>query len=165
MPDLDRELSLRRARLLGWGIAAPPMLPGVDIGRDIVLAEGADGRGRDVARVVGVDALAQDLGVAFTTALGTDVLNVAFGFDGLRALVEETNPVLLRERVRIAVIQVLRRDPRVRRVLDVTLDGDGGGALERPSGGGGRVLRVRVAFETVSGDQATADLGRVVLDG
>ena len=41
--------------------------------------------------------------MAFTTALGADVFNTEFGFDGLRAFVEETNRNLLRERVRVSV--------------------------------------------------------------
>ena len=50
------------------------------------------------------------------------MFDTGFGFDGLNALVEETNPVIARERVRVAVIQVLRRDPRVRRIVDLQLD-------------------------------------------
>lgn len=160
MADQDQSRTLLRNRLLGWGLAAAPTRPNVDIGRDIALVDGPNGR--DFARVVGMDALVQDLSIAFTTMLGGDVFNTAFGFDGLRALVEETNPVLVRERVRISAIQVLRKDPRVRRVIDVNL---GGGTLERVSAGANRELEVRVGFETVSGDQAAADLGRLAVNG
>jgi len=68
----------------------------------------------------------------------------------------------VRERVRISAIQVLRKDPRIRRVIDVNL---GGGALERVDAGANRQLEVRIGFETVSGDQAAADLGRLAFDG
>ena len=43
-------------------------------------------------RVEAIDNLAQSLAVALTTALGSDVFNTDFGFDGLNALVEETDP-------------------------------------------------------------------------
>jgi hypothetical protein len=160
MADQDQTRTLLRNRLLGWGLAAAPTQPNVDIGRDIALVDGPNGR--DLARVVGMDALVQDLAVTFTTVLGGDLFNTAFGFDGLRALVEETNPVLVRERVRISAIQVLRKDPRVRRVIDVNL---GGGTLDRVTAGASRELDVRVGFETVSGDQAAADLGRLAFNG
>jgi hypothetical protein len=107
MADRERERTLLRNSLLGWGLAAQPTQPNVDIGRDIELVDGPNGR--DLARVIGMDSLVQDLSVAFTTVLGADVFNTAFGFDGLRALVEETNPILVRERVRISAIQVLRK--------------------------------------------------------
>lgn len=79
--------------------------------------------------------------------------------------------MLMRERVRVAVIQVLRRDPRVRRIVDVQLaDGrleEGGAAPALAADADqderrrrSRELSVRVAFETVSGDQAAVDLGR-----
>ena len=160
MADQGQSRTLLRNRLLGWGLTATPTQPNVDIGRDVVLVDGPNGR--DFARVVGMDALVQDLSIAFTTVLGGDLFNTTFGFDGLRALVEETNPILVRERVRIAAIQVLQKDPRIRRVIDVNL---GGGTLERVSTAANRELEVRVGFETVSGDQAAADLGRLALDG
>jgi hypothetical protein len=85
---------------------------------------------------------------------------VQFGFDGLNALAEETIPMLARERVRVAVIQVLRQDPRVRRVLDVSL---GPGAPASPTGVlDRRRLTVEVRFETVSGDDVRVRLGREV---
>ena len=89
-----------------------------------------------------------------TTLLDSDVFNTDFGFDGLNALATETDPILLRERVRIAVIQVLRRDPRVRRIVDVKL---GDGRLEAPAAGS-RELDVKVVFETVTADQSTIKL-------
>ena len=160
MADREREREALRTRLLGWGFAAPPTMPGVDVGRDLTLVAGP--KGRDFARVEGIDCLAQDLTVAYTTMRGNDVFNTAFGFDGLRAFVEETNRALLRERVRVSVIDVLRRDPRIRRILDVRLDSeykdpDTGDVVAR--------LHTQVGFETVSGEQATADLGRLLPNG
>jgi phage baseplate assembly protein W len=152
MIDAEREREILRRRLLGHGLACTPV-SSVDPGRDLELVAGQ--HGLDLARVSGVDNLGQALQIALTTLLGSDVFNTEFGFDGLNALVRETDPILLRERVRIAVIQVLRRDPRIRRIVDVKL---GDGRLEAPVPGD-RALDVRVLFETVTGDQASADLG------
>lgn len=156
MADPELEAASRRRRALGWSLDAPLLSPGGDHGRDVALARGPDGL--DLARVAGPDNLAQALGIALTTLLGSDVFNVRFGFDGLNALAEETLPVLARERVRVAVIQVLREDPRVRRVLDVSL---GPGAPSAPAAGDRR-LTVEVRFETVSGDDVQVRLGREV---
>jgi len=146
-----------RRRLLGWSIACEPIFPGVDLGRDLVLA-GGGGTPLDLARVESIDALGQSLSLALTTALGSDVFDTTFGFDGVNALVEESDALLVRERVRISVIKVLQAEPRVRQILDVDLDGD---RLTRPTGGT-RTLDVTVAFETVSLDQTTINLGSVV---
>ena len=149
-PALEREI-LRR-RLLGQGLACP-QVSNDDLGRDLALVVGPNGL--DLARVSGVDNLAQGLRIALTTLLGSDIFNTSFGFDGLNALATETDPILLRERLRIGIIQTLRKDPRVRRVVDVKLGDD---RLDAPVAGT-RELDVRVVFETVTGDQATADLG------
>ena len=100
--------------------------------------------------------------IALTTRLGDDLFNTDYGFNGLNALAEETNLVLMRERLRIAVIQVLRKDPRVRRIVDVKL---GDGRLDAPVAGNVRDLEVRVVFEAISGDQLTVNLGRVTSNG
>ncbi len=150
------ERDLVRRRLLGWSAACEPIFPGADLGRDLVLA--SDGQGKvDLKLVESVDALSQSLSLALTTALGSDVFNTAFGFDGVAALADEPDPVLARERVRISVIKVLHADPRVRRIVDVELDG----GRARPIGAA-RTLDVTVAFETVALDQATVNLGRAV---
>lgn len=156
MANGEREREIFRRRVLGWGLRCDEIMPGVDLGRDLVLGTGPNGR--DLQRVAALDNLGQGLAIALTTLLGSDIFNTDFGFDGLNALVEETNPVMARERVRVAVIQVLRKDPRIRRIVDVKLED---GRLEAPIAGS-RELDVRVVFETVSGDQATVDLGRVI---
>ena len=160
--DAERERQLLRSRLLGFGLAAEPVDPvlGSDpLGRDLRV-DGAPGE-RDLVTVSDVSNLAQSLQVALTTRLGDDVFNASFGFDGLNALVEETNPVMARERVRVAVIHVLRRDSRVRKIVDLQLEGAGaplgeGDQLERTRGS--RTLEVRVVFETVSGEELTVGL-------
>src|SRR6185312_4948636 len=156
--DDNANLALARKKALGWSLACVPIIPGVDLGRDLVLQAGPTGI--DFARVEGMDALGQSLSIALTTRLGSDVFNTTFGFDGLNALVEETQPVMVRERVRIGVIQVLRKEARVRRVVDVNLTGDG--RLQPPPGGDPtRTLDVRVIFETATGEQAAVSLGKV----
>ncbi len=152
MTKLERDRELLRERALGWSPACELLEPGVDLGRDLRLVDG------DLARVSSIDNLTQSLSLALTTRLGDDLFNTEFGFDGLRALAEETNPTLVRERVRIAVISVLRKDPRVRRIVDVKLSGD---RLDEVAAGG-RTLDVRVLFETVSGDQVSINLGSVI---
>jgi len=152
----DQERNLLRRRLLGFGLACEPTDGSLDIGRDLVLV--ADDSGRDFKVVEGMDNLGQVLQTALTTPLGGDVFNVDFGFDGLNALAEETVPVLVQERVRIAIVTLLKKDPRVRRIVDVTLED---GRLANP-GSAVRELDVRVAFETASADTATLTLGKVL---
>src|SRR4051794_22319323 len=86
-------------------------------GFDLALVRAGDGT--PLAEVEGLDNLSQSLQVALTTLLGSDVFNTTFGFDGLRAIAEGTSAVLTRERVRLAVIETVRDDPRVRTILDV----------------------------------------------
>jgi hypothetical protein len=159
LSDHDRELLRRTA--LGWSAACEPIAPGVDIGRDLRLVAGEDGR-LDLARVEALDNLAQSLALAFTTLRGSDVFDAEFGFDGLNALVEEREALLVRERVRVSAVNLLMRDPRVRRVIDVQLED---GRMTPPNTGNPRRLEVRVAFETVTGDTHTVDLNQGAFDG
>lgn len=154
---------LVQTRLLGWGPAAAPLLPGEHIGQDVEFAGG------DLAVTSGLDNLNQDLVLALTTALGADPFNINYGFDGVNALTQEQSLMLMREQVRIAVVKLLTNDPRVRRILDVKLlDGrldPATSARDAPDRmAAGRVLNVRVAFETVTGDQSALDLGEVKLN-
>lgn len=159
MPSVQ-EIELLRKRALGWTIACPPVMPGLDLGRDLLVAAGPNGI--DFARVEGIEALTQSLSLALTTLFGSDVFNASFGFDGLNALADESNPVMVRERVRVGVIKVLRRENRVRRIVDVNLSGDG--RLEPPPPGS-RVLDVRVVFEAISGEQVDVSLGKAAGNG
>jgi hypothetical protein len=159
----DATQTLVRNKLLGWGAACLPVYPGMDIGQDLAF------EGGDLATVTGVENLAQDLTVALTTALGADPFNVFFGFDGVNALAEEPNAMLARERIRVSVIKLLNNDPRVRRILDVQLLDGRLGPLSADMVPGTdvsstRVLNVRVAFETISGEQSALDLGGMKLN-
>jgi phage baseplate assembly protein W len=152
-----KDQGLLRERVLGWGLACEPVLPGVDLGRDIRIASGPDGA--DVALVRQMDNFAQSLQIAFTTRLGDDVFNVRFGYDGLNALADETNPIIQRERIRIGVIQLLQKDPRVQRIVDVS--------FVTPSRESriARQAEVRATFETASGESAALTLGKVSSNG
>ena len=154
--DPERERAVLRRRLLGFGLRCDPTNGPKDLARDLVLSPTGD-----FAIVEGVDNLGQALTVALTTPLTGDVFNVDFGFDGLNALAEETVPIMVQERIRIAVITLLQKDPRVRRIVDVKLQD---GRLTNP-GANARELDVRVVFETVSGDTQTLDLGKVAPNG
>jgi phage baseplate assembly protein W len=140
--------AVRQRRLLGVGVRAD-LVSAQDLARDVVLARSATGV--DLALVTGIDALDQDLQVALTTLRGSDPLNTRFGFLGLSALVEQSSPVLAREGLRSAVVDVVAGDARVRRIVDLTV---------APAGGAGsRVVDITVAFEAVSGDQVSLALG------
>ncbi|MDZ8258027.1 hypothetical protein [Nostoc sp. ChiQUE01b] len=161
--DLEREKQLLRRRLLGWGLACEKIQKDLDIGRDLRIEMGANGL--DFAQVDTThfnkdqeDNLGQSLSIALTTALGSDIFNTQFGFDGINALAEETNPIMIRERIRIAIIQLLQKDPRVRRIVDIKLED---GRLDIPIPGS-RELNVRVVFEVISGEQASINLGKVI---
>jgi phage baseplate assembly protein W len=147
--DAEAQKNLIRRRLLGRGLALSKV---GDLGRDITMR--ADGS--DLAMVDGVENLAQVLSVAVLTPLGGDVFNTDFGFDGLNALADETTPTLQRERVRVSIVALLRKDRRVSRIVDVQLVDQ---RLEAPTTGATRHLEVRVAFEAVSGDQLTLSAG------
>jgi hypothetical protein len=154
--DPERERALARKKLLGWSLACAPVLGPDDLGRDLVLAPGGD-----FVAIEGIDNLGQALTVALTTPLTGDVFNVDFGFDGLDAIAEETVPIMVQERIRIAVVTLLEKDPRVRRIVDVKLQD---GRLTNP-GANIRQLDVRVVFETVSGDTQVLELGKVIANG
>jgi hypothetical protein len=151
---------------LGKTIETPLISPGIDISRDIRLVVGPNGT--DLSWAKEVDCLTQDLSIALTTAKTSDPFNVDFGFDGVNALVEETEAVLVRERVRIGIISLLQRDQRVRNVLDVQLYDSRStgtvslGGISQPLTGvipSERELVVAVSFETISFQQFSIKFG------
>lgn len=174
--DIERERENLRKRVLKQGFKTTLIFPGKDISRDITIKRGENGLDFDF--VSGIDNLSQSLETALTTRLGDDIFNVAFGFDGINALAEETDAILQKERIRIAIIRVLQKEPRVRRILDVQLTGDERMAIPPPFVDPNtfplpdereveymrrsRQLEVYVWFETVSGEQAALSVKRIM---
>ncbi|WP_322762453.1 hypothetical protein [Frankia sp. Cr2] len=159
MDRTEREREAAQNRYLGWGLAFAETLPGIDIARDISFSAGANGRVLDLVR--GTGNITQALSVALTTLRGSNVFDAEFGFDGLDALTRNIEPVLVREQVRVGVITLLDRDPRVRRIVDVNLDdrlGTGGSAADLRAS---RTLQVQVQFETVTDDRIAVNLGEL----
>lgn len=140
---------VRRRALLGVGVRAD-LVTSADTARDLVLRSTATGVDLDL--VEGVDALCQDLSIGLTTLRGSDPFNLQFGFLGLTPMVQQTSPVLAREGLRSAVVEMVASDPRVRRVVD----------LSAPAPESDRVSRrldVTVSFEAVTGDPVTLNAG------
>jgi hypothetical protein len=99
------------------------------LGRSLLLDDGdlvveRPGATATLAQVRGVEALAQALTLALETQLGSDPINVAFGFD-LRAIGE--NPFGVRERrehLRLQLVRTVASDRRVREIRDLYFDDD-----------------------------------------
>ncbi|MFT8245001.1 hypothetical protein [Roseomonas sp. BN140053] len=140
---------------LGRAIRLVPVEPslGAAGGLDIDLSAGS--------AVSGHDALGQALGLALVTLRGSDLFAAGFGFAGLAALAEESDPVLRRERLRLAVVEVLRAEPRIRRILSVRLSGEPGGPEREP---GSRSLAILADFETVASTRQVARLDGEITD-
>ena len=113
MTTLEEERELTRR--LGWGPRSVPIFEEVGEAVDVQLDDG------DLALVSGSEALRQDIAAALFTAVGSDPLAPRFGFDGFQAIAEERDPVLLRERLRVAIVRLLQRDGRVRLVEQVLI--------------------------------------------
>jgi phage baseplate assembly protein W len=173
----DPPMQARRRHALGWGLCCPALSPGADLGRDLVLAAGPGGL-RDLSVIEGMDNLVQGLQLALTTALGADPFNTEFGFDGIRVLAQEADPALARERVRVAVIHVLRRDARVRAISDVSLADAAAASVSTVPGGTAptadagqspvdawRTAQVRCVVETASSDPVTLTVDGVIPRG
>lgn len=147
-------------RALGWDLALEPidLIDGAAGGLDLRL----DGPVRR-----GADALLQSLTLALVTLRGSDTFNTGFGFAGVAALAEETDPVLRRERLRMSVIAVLQAEPRVGRVVTVRFadevdpDGTPSAPLATPPS---RVMAIEAVFVTIAGTRQAITLGGEVLD-
>lgn len=139
----------------GKGLTLVEIDPGQDIGLDIALTprdpEGS--RRRDLTTNEGVDTLIQDLTVAMTIGIGTDPLNKTFGNAAFRAMAEISDPLLRRESIRIAIINVLRADPRVGRIRSVRFRDERVGEQSRTI-----ALNVSAEFETVLGTRLAIDI-------
>ncbi len=138
-------------RQLGWGVRLDPIAPGLDVGADLALTPD----GNDLAITYGVDLLVQDLRLALTTLLGSSIFDTGYGFDGVNVLAVETDRRLSRERLRVAVIRVLQREPRIKRITAVS--------IEESSEPGDRTLVISASFEVHGGAALRFDIGKVPL--
>ncbi len=136
-------MSSEREALLGYAMRLKPIHPsiGAAAGFDVDLS--ADGRVRGHA------ALGQALTLAMVTLRGSDVFARGFGFAGLAAIGAEVDPLLKRERLRLAVIDVLRTEPRIRRILSVRF-------ADETHAPGSRSLEMLAEFETIAATRQAA---------
>jgi phage baseplate assembly protein W len=102
-----------------------PFVPADPYGRtllldsgDFLIAPGSDGV-PDLAMIAGKDELAQGIQVLVGTGLGSDIFNVAFGFDLINTLSLPRPMAQMRELVRLCVVKALSQEPRIRQVLAV----------------------------------------------
>jgi hypothetical protein len=137
------------ARYFGKALRLVDVAPD-SLGVDVVFADGENGS--VLATDAGTPNLAQDLKVALLTPTGSDMFNVAFGFDGLRVLTEATPPLMTQEMLRLSVLKTIALDARIRRVLDVRL------AETFP---GSRRWKADIEVQTVIGDVLRLVLGEV----
>lgn len=145
--------------LLGRGLRLEEPTPGLDHSRDLVLTEGPNGL-LDFAWNSGIENLGQCLIIALTTLLGSDPFNTGFGFRGLAALAEEDNPIMQREKIRIGIIELLKKDRRIKRIIDVRFTQN---ELDLLSGSASadsrRTLHIAVQFETITHQVHSISLG------
>jgi phage baseplate assembly protein W len=144
---VESEEDIQR-RYFGKGPLLQAIAPG-EIGMDIVLG---DGTKRDVVMQAGGDNLGQDIKIALLTGTGTDVFNLAFGFDGLRILTSDMTPAMTAEMLRLSVMKTVALDSRVKRVLDVTIS---------EADPDTRRYTVTAEVQTVLGDVLNMTLGEV----
>lgn len=131
MSDVPDEREMRQ--LLGWGPATASVAGDAAMAQDLVWADG------DLVLTAGLDTLRQDIAAALVTSLGSDPLNPTFGFDGFNAIATEPDRFLLRERLRVAIVGLLRRDPRIDRVDQVLI---GTAEIEAARAGQSRMVPV-----------------------
>jgi hypothetical protein len=164
-PDQER-------RSLQWGPAIVPIFESAQQYGDIAL--GPSPGGRDLVLAEGVGNLHQQLTAAIVTALGTDPMNVGYGFGGYAAIADETNPIMRREKLRFAVLSVLQADPRVKQVLRVLIgpeieayrsgESAGAGAADAaatPDAAGWGTTRIEAQFTIPGGETVRLAVGPV----
>lgn len=141
---------------LGTGLLLQEISPGLSHSRDLALTPGPNGL-LDFAWTTGIENLGQCLSIAITTLLESDPFNTAFGFRGLSALAQEDNPVLQKERIRIGIIELLKKDRRIKRIIDVRFTQND---LQNPTQAKDRrLLQVIVQFETITHQIHSVSLG------
>lgn len=143
-------------RSLGWSLGLLPLDP---------MDGAAGGVDLDFSIISGEAALMQALTLAFTTLKGSDVFNGPFGFSGLAAIAEESDTILRRERIRMAVIATLQAEPRIRRVITVRYaDETGDAPMPTQAQPTSRAVQIEAVFETIAGTRQAIVLGGDALD-
>jgi hypothetical protein len=145
-------MSTQREALLGHAMRLRPIHPGIGAAAGLDVDLSADGRVRGHA------ALGQALMLAMVTLRGSDVFAAGFGFAALAAIGAETDPLLKRERLRLAVIDVLRVEPRIRRIISVRFADEAGAAPNN------RALHMLAEFETIAATRQAAIMQGEVTD-
>ena len=151
-------------RLLGWGPATVSLEGNVEQAQDLVFANG------DLLLNSGIETLRQDLAAALVTALGADPLNPTFGFEGFQAIAEESDKFVLRERIRVAIVNMLRRDPRVDRIDQVLIGSEieaaAVGATVSPPPREYGLMDIQVSFRLRGRlEQLRVDIGSIIGSG
>ena len=91
--------------------------------RDFEIATGSNGLA-DLALVAGKEELAQGIQVLVGTALGSDIFNIAFGFDLANTLATPDSASRMQQLIRLCVVKALSQEPRIRQITAIAFVGD-----------------------------------------
>jgi phage baseplate assembly protein W len=78
----------------------------------------------DLATIAGKEELAQGIQVLVGTPIGTDIFNVAFGFDLLNTLAMPNALSQIKQLIRLCVVKALSQEPRIRQVTAIAFVDD-----------------------------------------
>jgi phage baseplate assembly protein W len=90
---------------------------------DFVVTAGPDGY-TDLGMIAGKDELAQGIQVLAETNLGSDIFNVAFGFDLINTLAMPKTMSQIRQLIRLCVVKALSQEPRIRQITAIAFVDD-----------------------------------------
>ncbi len=109
---------------------AAPFAPADPYGRtltmttnDFVIAAGPDGF-TDLPLIAGKAELAQGIQILVGTNLGSDIFNVAFGFDLINTLATPTSRARMQQLIRLCVVKALAQEPRIRQITAIAFASD-----------------------------------------
>ncbi|WP_030760467.1 hypothetical protein [Streptomyces griseus] len=124
-PPAGPEPAYGALRTYAPGAVPPEGAP--SLGRSLALDEGdlvLDERSRDLALVVGADALGQALELAVATQTGSDRLNTGFGFDRLAIATYAEDLPTRKQFLTMELVRCVSSDLRVTDVREVFFDDD-----------------------------------------
>ena len=111
-------------------VQAAPFAPADPYGRtltltsnDFALAAGPDGFA-DLQLIAGKAELAQGIQILVGTNLGSDIFNVAFGFDLINTLATPTSLPRIQQLIRLCVVKALSQEPRIRQINAIAFVSD-----------------------------------------